>query len=200
MKPLTGKQELFCLAYAEHRNATRAMREAGYTCAEGSMASMGVKNLMKPGIKARLDELTKGKIDQLNITPLMVLEKIWSIADVDPAEAYNADGSFKSIHDIPIEVRKAISSIDVYKDFTEGVEIGETKRIKFCSREKMIELMGKHMALFQEHINVNNTNVNIELDASNPIVQKVLNTLTQERLNVRDVTPIKLKSVEDDEK
>jgi phage terminase small subunit len=56
-KPLTGKQDKFCVEFAKDFNATAAARRAGYsvnTCSE-----IGYENLRKPQIKTKIAELVK---------------------------------------------------------------------------------------------------------------------------------------------
>jgi phage terminase small subunit len=68
--------------------------------------------------------------------------------------AFKADGTFKDIHDIPKDLRRAISGIEVSEVFEgKGKKrklAGYIKKIKFWSKDKQIEVLMKHLGLFGE--------------------------------------------------
>lgn len=150
MRKLTPKQERFCLEYVIDFNATRAARDSGYS-AKTAM-EQGYQLLQIPSVRQKIEELKAEQDERLLITSDMIRARLWEIANVDPALAYDENGQLLPIHKIPEEVRRAIAGIDIYKDFTEGVEIGETKKLKFWNKNQALELLGKTRKLFTEKV------------------------------------------------
>lgn len=71
---LTPKQENFCILFVKYGDATRAYMEA-YNCKNKVTArTNGHKNLQKPIIKARIEELMKGSKENSIATAEEVLE------------------------------------------------------------------------------------------------------------------------------
>lgn len=71
-KPLTPKQEIFCLEYLIDLNATQAAIRAGYS--EKTAHSIGNENLIKPAIQARIAEAMKERSESTKIDAAYVLK------------------------------------------------------------------------------------------------------------------------------
>ncbi len=71
-KPLTGKQELFCLEYLIDLNATQASIRAGYSVKTAQ--AIGAENLTKPLIQARIAEAMKERSEKTKIDAAYVLK------------------------------------------------------------------------------------------------------------------------------
>ena len=72
----------------------------------------------------------------------------------DPADYYDENGAFKSIHNIPIEARRLISEITVFEEYQPdgkgGRElIGFTKKIKSIDKLGAIEKLMKHLGGYE---------------------------------------------------
>ena len=70
---LTGKQELFCKEYIIDLNATQAAVRAKYS--EKTAGVIGLENLGKPLIQARLAELMKERAERVQIDADWVLRQ-----------------------------------------------------------------------------------------------------------------------------
>jgi len=75
---LTDKQERFCNEYVVDFNGTQAVIRAGYK--EQSAAEIASENLRKPQIKARIKELSKEYISQLEGRKLRIIKELEGIA------------------------------------------------------------------------------------------------------------------------
>jgi hypothetical protein len=88
-------------------------------------------------------------------SPLRVLAEVIRIALADPLGVFDDVGALRPIRDIPADLRRAISSIEVDELWEwqggEGdrkrVLVGYTRKIKFWSKEKTLELLMKHHEL-----------------------------------------------------
>ena len=110
-RPLSSQEELFCREYIKDRNQTKAYIRAGYS-KEGARQNAS-RLISKDHIRARINELLKEQYDTIKIEATKVLRCILEIADVDPIDAINEDGTIRSLREMPQPVRKAIASIAV---------------------------------------------------------------------------------------
>lgn len=70
-KPLTGKQEAFCVwlvSGAVNFNAVEAVRRAGYRGSDATLRSIASQNLTKPNIKARIEKLKAKALSGADVT------------------------------------------------------------------------------------------------------------------------------------
>jgi len=83
-----------------------------------------------------------------------VLHDIDAVANLDIAEAFDAQQRLKSIHDMPLHLRRCITSIEVVKrNLASGDGTQEcVYKVKFIDKGKMQELLARHVRLFEEPI------------------------------------------------
>jgi hypothetical protein len=82
--------------------------------------------------KARVADAVNSQIAAIAIRAGVTRERVerglLAIAELDPAQAFNSDGTMKVIHEMPLAVRQAMVSV-------RSVELtGETKEIRFSDR------------------------------------------------------------------
>lgn len=157
MKPtLTPKQEAFCREYLIDLNATQAAIRAGYS--EKTARQAGTENLSKPAIQAELKELMDLRAKRSEIDADTVLAELLRIARADIGEAFKPDGSLKSMAEMPEEIRRAISGVDVFEEFQGRGEareqIGFTKRVRFWDKVKALEMLGRHLRMFSDRVEI----------------------------------------------
>jgi phage terminase small subunit len=79
-------------------------------------------------------------------------------ASVDPADLVDSNGASLSMHELPPEVRLCIEGLEIddieVGQGQEKVHIGITKKIKFMSKSKMIELLGRQAGIFNDKLHV----------------------------------------------
>ena len=155
-KPITAQQQVFVKHYVTYCNATRAALKAGYSVKGAD--SMGCQLLRNPKVKAAIDAGLKAKFQRADITAERIILEMFRLATSDLSKAYNDDGSLKHPKEMPEDVRRAISGIDV--DYIwegtgrEREKIGETKKLKFFDKNKALEMLGKHFRLMTDSIEV----------------------------------------------
>lgn len=141
------RHETFCQEYLIDLNATQAYIRAGYKPKNaGNCASVLLDN---PKIRARIDELMARRSMRTGVTQDQVIRELARIAFLDPAKLANMDDASLNL-DAGADDRAAIAAVKVKSgvDFTE-------REIKFADKIKALELLGKHMGMFTENINLN---------------------------------------------
>ena len=158
MANLKEKHEQFCREYIVDLNATQAYLRVYKSSSEKAANKNATRLMVNDGVQKRIQELANERADRTEVNADTVLKGLLEIATTDIAEAFNEDGTLKPIHEIPIEVRKAISSIEVNELFEgfgkERTQIGLTKKIKFWDKVRSLENLGRHLKLFTDKLEV----------------------------------------------
>jgi len=195
---LKGKRELFCREYlARNLNGPAAALAAGYCSAAPANARFtSWKLLSEEEVQDRLAELSSERIRDLKVEAGEVLLELLRMARSDISQAFDENGALKPIHEIPIDCRRAISSIEskeLYEMVGEGDQrrrliVGHLRTIKLWPKTQAVEMLGRHLALFRDKLELaGNDGGPIEL--SDPAVaarvSTILDTL-RERAKIAD--------------
>jgi phage terminase small subunit len=155
MAELDNKQhELFAQTYvAVYGNAAEAARRSGY--AEDTARQQGWELLNRPEVSQRVDELSSELFARAQVEAADVLRELIRIAMADVALAFEpGTNTLKNIHDIPVELRRAVSSVKVEELFVGNgksrTQIGYTKEIKFWNKDRGLEMLARTLALFKD--------------------------------------------------
>lgn len=144
MAKLTAKQKRFVEEYLIDLNATQAAIRAGYS--PNSARDIGSENLTKPHIRARVDEALAERSKRTGINADRVVRELARIAFVNAADVINFDSATLS-ENASEDDTAAIASVKVKTiptDAGEGVE----REIRICDKLKALELLGKHLGMF----------------------------------------------------
>lgn len=149
---MTPKQQQFVREYLIDLNATKAADRAGYK----QPHSQGHRLLENVEIAAAVQHAMNQRAEKTGITSEVVLQELLRLARVDISEAFNEDGSLKPIKEIPEDVRRAISAVEV-DEIQEGRGddrrfVGYTRKVKFWDKKGALELLGKHLKLFTDKV------------------------------------------------
>lgn len=146
---LTEKQKLFIKEYLVDLNQGAAARRAGY--APGCSRQTGRQNMQNPQIRAEVRKALKRRAKRVEVQADQVLKDLAEIAHLDKSVAYRVRDGVLHVTDtdlLPEPVRRCIS------------EIAQTQygvRIRFDDRVKALELLGRHLALFTDNLNLNDS-------------------------------------------
>ena len=128
--PLTTKQQKFVDAYiATSGNGAESARRAGYKGSEETLRAIAAQNLTKLNVGQAIRERQMEQAKSFKITADMVLQKLWSIAEVSSARVPRVDK----------ESGEPMSDADgkpLYR-----VNDGSTA-------SKSLELIGRHLGMF----------------------------------------------------
>lgn len=138
---LTERQKRFCDEYLIDLNATQAAIRAGYS--EKTAKVIGSENLTKPDIAARIEKRRAAQIKRTEITADRVLLELARIAFVDGSAfaTITARGKvkFTPTDELTNDQRAVIAGVKNGKFGTE---------IKTNDKVRALELLGKHLGLF----------------------------------------------------
>lgn len=153
---LNDQQERFCREYAIDLNARQAAVRAGYSAKTAQAQSSRL--LTNVIISGRIQELLDARSKRTEITADTILRELLKIATADISEAYDDTGALKPFKDMPEGIRKCISGVEVNEIFDgygdQRQVIGFTKKIKFWDKTKSLELLGKHLKLFTDRLQI----------------------------------------------
>jgi len=145
---LTYKEQRFVEELIVDWNITRAAEAAGYK----SPRSSGYQQFYKPRIRAAIQRALGRQQIRTQISADGALNEMGRIAFCDLRQAFDEKGNPKNIQDIPEDVAKAISSIEVITN--SGKEDDEktsyTNKVRFWDKVKALKEIGNHYNMFTE--------------------------------------------------
>ena len=157
---MTDAQKRFCDEYLIDLNATRAYKVAYSRCKKDETANVnGSKLLRNTKVQEYIAERMKEREQRTEITQDMVIKELAKIAFLDIRKLYTENGQLKNIADIDSEIAGAISSLETLEEY-EGYgddreKIGDTQKVKLLDKTKALELLGRHLGIFNDKIDVN---------------------------------------------
>lgn len=156
---LTPQMERFAREYVVDLDVGAAVLRAGYSAKDGKVAATkGSHLLRRPDVARLVAELKAKQAERLDVKADDVLRELLRLARVDIGEAFDDDGKLKAIKDIPADVRRAISAVEVDELFEgqgeDREQVGFTRKVKFWDKTRALELLGKHLKLWVERIEV----------------------------------------------
>lgn len=189
MSDLTAKQTRFVEEYLIDLNATQASIRAGY--AEKSASVEGARLLANAKVGEAVAAGLKARSERTKIDADWVLTRLAAEADADIADLYDDNGNLKAVNGWPPIWRKGlVQGIEVEELFEGRGEdrehIGRVRKLKFDSRIKRVELIGKHVAVqaFREQVGHGDPNGNpltssVDELSKNDIARRVAFLLAQ---------------------
>lgn len=151
MAKLTLKQQRFVEEYLIDLNATQAAIRAGYSAKRAS--EIGHQLLQKTTVSEAISKALAARSRRTGINQDRVLLELAKVAFLNPTDVINMDEA--TIRgDASREDTAAIASVKVKRIPTEGGDIVE-REIKTYDKLKALELLGKHLGMFKEKVDVN---------------------------------------------
>ena len=141
------KHEVFCQEYMIDLNATQAYIRAGY---KNKSADVGASVLIRnPKVASRIEELKAERSARTGVTQDRVIRELARIGFMNPESIVNMNTATLR-EDASEDDTAAISGVKVKT----GNNYSE-REIKFCDKTRALELLGKHLGMFTDNLNVN---------------------------------------------
>lgn len=176
MAKLTAKQQRFCDEYLIDLNATQAAIRAGYS--EKRASEQAYQLLQKTTVQNHIAELQKEREKRTEITQDSVLHELALIAFakasdyarvVEKDAVVEVDGNMVPVLDedgnqVKYRTVEPILTDELTEDQKKAIAVIKKGRdgfeIKPYSKIQALELLGKHLGMFTEKVEVKNTTPN----------------------------------------
>lgn len=153
-----GKQELFARAYvANGLNGTEAAKAAGFSAKTAGAAASRLLKIVN--VKALIAELTAARAKKLDISADWVLGELRKLAGYDAGAIFNDEGGLRPISEWDSSARAALVGLDHEKLFEhfgpgQAKHVGTTRKVKLADKLRALELLGRHLKLFTDRVEV----------------------------------------------
>lgn len=148
MAKLTEKQKRFVEEYLIDLNATQAAIRAGYST--DSAKEIGHENLTKPHIRACIDSEIAERSKRTGVNQDRVIRELARVAFVNANDVINIEEATLK-EDATEDDTAAIASVKVKTIPTKEGE-GVEREIKLADKLKALELLGKHLGMFKDKL------------------------------------------------
>lgn len=165
MAKLTEKQKRFAEEYLVDLNATQAAIRAGYS--PDTANEQGSRLLANVNIKSTVDKMIAERSRRTGINADRVIREIAKIAFVNAGEVIDFDTAI--LRDkISDDDMAAIQSVKVKTFGEDGIE----REVKLADKLKALELLGKHLGLFKDKVEIDG-NVKTEMSVLTGILKQL---------------------------
>lgn len=141
---LTPKQNRFIEEYLIDLNATQAAIRAGYK--EKAAYRTGADNLRKPQIQKEIQRRMKDREKRTEISQDRVLQELAKIGFADVTDFVTIEGHSVKVKTTDQMPRDKLGAIAGIKEGANGIEI------KLNDKEKALELIGRHLGMFKDKL------------------------------------------------
>ena len=149
---LTEKQQRFVDEYMIDLNATQAAIRAGYSVKTAN--EQGSQNLAKLSIQQAIAEQMAERSKRTGINQDRVVLELAKIALVKMTDIVDSQGRIKS--DASPDDLACIESVR-YKESESDTGSSVEREVKIASKLKALELLGKHLGMWNDKLDVNIT-------------------------------------------
>lgn len=169
---LTPKQSMFVEEYLVDLNATQAAIRSGYS--KKTARQVGSQNLSKPNIQAAITKAMDERSKRTGITADRVLKEIASMSFADIREIFTKSGQLRAVHSMPDRISAAVQSVEVVVrptgelDDDGNREVAHVHKIRLADKLKGLEMLCKHLGLFNDNSSLTPGGVHITMNYGPP--------------------------------
>lgn len=150
---MTDKQKIFADEYLIDLNATRAYKVAYPSVKKDETAAVNGSKLLRNTkvadyISRRMEERQK----RTEVTQDMVVQELAAIAFAKATDYAEVSGGYVAVRPTTELSDRQISAIAGIKEGANGIEI------KLNDKEKALELLGRHLGMFRDKVEVSGLN------------------------------------------
>lgn len=149
-RKLTPKQQRFVDEYLVDLNATQAAIRAGYSPKRAD--AIGHENLRKPEIAAAIAERMKAREQRTEITQDKVVKELGRVAFGDPRKVMSWGPNGVKLKDSAELTDDDAAFVSEVSETT--TEHGGSRKLKTNDKLKALELLGRHLGMFKEKVEV----------------------------------------------
>lgn len=165
---LTPKQKIFADEYLTDLNATRAYKVAYPSIRKDEAAAVnGSKLLRNAKVAAYVQERMDERARRTEITQDKVLQELAKLGFFDIRKLFDDDGKPLEISRIDDDTAACIAGMDVLDAYEGAGEdkafVGYIKKYKLSDKLKALELIGRHLGMFRDKVELSG-----EVKADNP--------------------------------
>ncbi len=156
---MNAKQKMFCREYLIDLNASQAAIRAGYSAKNADVT--GSRLLVNVGIAKFIQQLMTQRAEKVGVTAQSVIQEIAKMAFANMADYIRVDGDsirpdmsrvtrdqFAAVQEFTVDIRREKGEAG-----TVGDEI-EKLRFKIADKRANLELLGRHLKLFTDQLNL----------------------------------------------
>lgn len=147
---MTAKQKLFCEEYLIDLNATQAAIRAGYSPA--SAKEQGSRLLTNANLRARIDKALAERSRRTGVNADRIVRELAKVAFLNATDVVDTNTA-KVLPNASEDDKSAIASVKVKISSGESSDSVE-REIKFADKLKALELLGKHLGMFTDNVNI----------------------------------------------
>lgn len=151
-RKLTDKQQRFVDEYLIDLNATQAAIRAGYSVKTAN--EQGSQNLAKLSIQQAIAERMAERSRRTGVNQDRVVLELAKIAFVKMTDIVDSEGNIKG--DAAEDDLACIESVK-YKHSNTDTGYSEEREVKIASKLKALELLGKHLGMWNDKVDLNVT-------------------------------------------
>ena len=149
---LTAKQQKFVEEYLIDLNATQAAIRAGYSVKTADV--IGYQLLQKTSVQEAIAKAMAERSRRTGVNQDRVVLELAKIAFVKMTDVVNSNGEIKA--DASPDDLSCIESIK-YKESDNEFGGSVEREVKIASKMKALELLGKHLGMWNDKLDVNVT-------------------------------------------
>lgn len=144
---LTPKQKQFVAEYLVDLNATAAARRAGYSAKTADR--IGPELLGKTCVSQAIQEAQIERQRRTQITQDMVIVELAKLGFFDIRKMFDKDGKPLDISQLDDDTAAALVGLDVQDVYDSDKDyVGFVKKYKMADKIRALELLGKHLGVF----------------------------------------------------
>lgn len=136
---MTKLEEQLVAEYLRDFNISRA------SLVVGKDVTWGRRKLDTPRVRIAIDRRVAETAYRLNLNANEVFKFLLEVMRANPKELFNAAGSLKPINQWPDDIARIIEEVGLDDQ-------GRVKKIKYVSKLKALEMLGKHLGLFVDQV------------------------------------------------
>lgn len=147
---LTEKQKIFADEYLIDLNATRAYKVAYPRVKKDEVAAVnGSKLLRNTKVAAYVAERMQDRQKRTEVTQDRVVQELAAIAFARATDYAKVEGGYVTIRPTDELTEEQVRAIAGIKEGANGIEI------KLNDKEKALELLGRHLGMWNDKLNLN---------------------------------------------